>query len=165
MENRRVTDEMLKNIKGYEERVAYQAPFALQPEGKKLDSENIKDQVVRDKRVESIEEAIKMSGLKDGMTISFHHHFRNGDKVLPMVMDIIAKMGFRNLRVAASSFTQAHECMVEHIKNGVVNRLESSGLRGKLAEAVSNGLLEYPAVIRSHGGRARAVVEGDLKID
>ncbi|MGL5099363.1 MAG: citrate lyase subunit alpha, partial [Fusobacteriaceae bacterium] len=32
-------------------------------------------------------------------------------------------------------------------------------------EAVSNGLLEYPAVIRSHGGRARAVVEGDLKID
>ncbi|MGL6101149.1 MAG: citrate lyase subunit alpha, partial [Fusobacteriaceae bacterium] len=165
MENKRVTDEMLKNIKGYEERVAYKAPFALQPEGKKIDAENIKDQVVRDKRVASLEEAIKLSGLKDGMTISFHHHFRNGDKVLPMVMDLITKMGFKNLRVAASSFTQAHECMVEHIKSGVVNRIESSGLRGKLAEAVSNGVLEYPAVIRSHGGRARAVVEGDLKID
>lgn len=165
MENRRVTDEMLKNIKGYEKRTAYISPFALQPEDKLVPADNLKDMVVRDKRIESLEEAIRLSGLKDGMTISFHHHFRNGDKVLPMVMDIIAKMGFKNLRVAASSFTQAHECMVEHIKNGVVNRIESSGLRGKLAKAVSEGVLEYPAVIRSHGGRARAVVEGDLKID
>lgn len=165
MENRRVTEDMLKNIKGYENRIAYQSPWALQPEDKIVHADNLKDMVVRDKRVESIEEAIKLSGLKDGMTISFHHHFRNGDKVLPLVMDIIAKMGFKNLRVAASSFTQAHECMVDHIKNGVVNRIESSGLRGKLAKAVSEGVLEYPAVIRSHGGRARAVVEGDLKID
>ena len=28
---------------------------------------------------ESIEESIKRSGLKDGMTISFHHAFRGGD--------------------------------------------------------------------------------------
>ncbi|MBC2857370.1 citrate lyase subunit alpha [Cetobacterium sp. 2A] len=165
MENKRVTNDLLKGIKGYENRVAYDTPFALQPEGTVVNAENLKDQVRRDKVISSVEEAIKLSGLKDGMTISFHHHFRNGDKVLPMVMDIIAKMGFKDLRVAASSFTQAHECMVDHIKNGVVNRIESSGLRGKLASAVSEGVLEYPAVIRSHGGRARAIVEGDVKID
>ena len=28
----------------------------------------------------SLEEAIEASGLRDGMTISFHHHFREGDK-------------------------------------------------------------------------------------
>lgn len=165
MENKRVTKDLLNSIKGYENRLPYESPFALQPEGKKVDAENLKDQVKRTKIVESIEEAIKLSGLKDGMTISFHHHFRNGDKVLPMVMEVIAKMGFKNLRVAASSFTQAHECMVDYIKSGVVNRIESSGLRGKLAKAVSEGTLEYPAVIRSHGGRARAIVEGDVKID
>ena len=33
------------------------------------------------KIVASIEEAVKLCGLKDGMTISFHHHFRNGDQV------------------------------------------------------------------------------------
>ena len=33
-------------------------------------------------KVVTLEEAIKKSGLKDGMTISFHHHFRGGDKVI-----------------------------------------------------------------------------------
>ncbi|MGL5051605.1 MAG: citrate lyase subunit alpha [Fusobacteriaceae bacterium] len=154
MENKRVTKELLETIKGYENRKAYE-----------VKTESFKDQVRRNKVISSLEEAIKLSGLQDGMTISFHHHFRNGDKVLPMVMELLAKMGFKNLRVAASSFTQAHECMVEHIKNGVVNRIESSGLRGKLAAGVSEGILEYPAVIRSHGGRARAVTNGDLTID
>ena len=42
---------------------------------------------MRDKKlVASIREAIIASGLKDGMTISFHHHMRNGDYVLNMVM-------------------------------------------------------------------------------
>ncbi|MGX6591452.1 citrate lyase subunit alpha [Cetobacterium ceti] len=165
MDKKRVTKELLDSIKGYQDRVPYQSPFALQPADRKVDAENLKDQVRRSKIVESLEEAIKLSGLKDGMTISFHHHFRNGDKVLPMVMEIIARMGFKDLRIAASSLTSAHECLVDHIKNGVVNRIESSGLRGKLAQAISEGLLEYPAVIRSHGGRARAIVEGDVKID
>ena len=37
------------------------------------------------KVVDSVREAIVLSGLKDGMTISFHHHLRNGDFVLNMV--------------------------------------------------------------------------------
>ena len=31
------------------------------------------------KIVPTLQDAIKLCGLKDGMTISFHHHFRNGD--------------------------------------------------------------------------------------
>ena len=165
MKELRVDEALLASIKGYENRNAYVSPFAFQPEGTMQEAADLKGQVRRTKVVASLEEAIKKSGLKDGMTISFHHHFRDGDKVLPMVMEIIANMGFKDLRVAASSFTGAHECMVEYIEKGVVNRIESSGLRGKLAQAVSNGVLASPAVIRSHGGRARAIVEGDLKID
>ncbi|RRD40795.1 citrate lyase subunit alpha [Leptotrichia sp. OH3620_COT-345] len=165
MKNARVTEEILKNIKDYENRKIYTSPFALQPEGTMEERENLKDKVRRDKTVSSLKEVIKKVGLKDGMTISFHHHFRDGDKVLPLVMGVIAEMGFKNIRVAASSFTGAHECMVEHIKNGVVDRIESSGLRGELAKGISDGILPTKAVIRSHGGRARAIVEGDLKID
>ena len=33
------------------------------------------------KILESIHDAIVKTGLKDGMTISFHHHFRNGDYI------------------------------------------------------------------------------------
>ncbi|MGL5122719.1 MAG: citrate lyase subunit alpha [Fusobacteriaceae bacterium] len=166
MENKRVTNEFLKTIKGYEERKAYVSPFEFQPKGTILEGTELKDKVKRTKITDTLEEAIKLSGLKDGMTISFHHHFRNGDKVLPMVMKKLNEMGFKNLRVASSSLTAAHICLVDYINNGVVNRIETSGVRGKLAVAISDGILgDYPAVIRSHGGRARAVVSGELKID
>ena len=49
------------------------------------------------KIVPSLEEAIKKSGLRDGMTISFHHHFRNGDHIINNVLDKLAEMGFKNL--------------------------------------------------------------------
>ena len=42
------------------------------------------------KLVKTIREAIVLAGLKDGMTVSFHHHLRNGDFVLNMVMEEIA---------------------------------------------------------------------------
>ena len=113
----------------------------------------------------SLEEAIRRSGLKDGMTISFHHHFRNGDFVVNMVVDQIAKMGIKNLTLAASSLTDCHWPLIEHIKNGVITHIETSGLRGKLAEAVSRGLMDFPVIFRSHGGRAAAIESGELHID
>ncbi len=122
-------------------------------------------QEMRSKILPSLERAVEMSGLKNGMTISFHHHFRNGDYVVNIVLDTLARMGFRDLRVAASSLSAVHAPMIEHIKNGVVSHIETSGLRGKLAEAVSHGLIDDPVVFRSHGGRAAAIDEGSLHID
>lgn len=117
------------------------------------------------KVVESLEKAIELSGLKDGMTISFHHHFRNGDYIVNMVLDTLAKMGFKDLVVAASSLTDCHAPMIEHIKNGLVKRIETSGLRGELANEISSGLMDTPVIFRSHGGRAYAIASGELKID
>ncbi len=117
------------------------------------------------KLVTSLEEAIRRSGLQDGMTISFHHHFRNGDQVLNQVMDVIAHMGFRNLKVASSSLSDVHAPLLKHIQSGVVTALESSGCRGVLAEAISAGVLPTPMVFRSHGGRAAAIANGQLQID
>jgi len=113
----------------------------------------------------SLEEAVRLCGLKDGMTISFHHHFRNGDYIVNLVMGKLAEMGFKHLVVAASSLTDCHYPLIEHIKSGVVRRIETSGLWGKLAEAVSSGLMDVPMVFRSHGGRAGAIEKGELPID
>lgn len=113
----------------------------------------------------TLEEAIRKSGLKDGMTISFHHHFRAGDKVVNMVVDKLAEMGFKNLHVAASSLQDVHEPLINHIKNGVVTKISTSGLRGPLANEISKGLMEEPVVFRSHGGRGSAIANGDLHID
>ncbi len=116
-------------------------------------------------KVVTLEEAIKRSGLKDGMTISFHHHFRGGDKVVNMVVAKLAEMGFKDLTLASSSLIDVHEPLIEHIKNGVITQLQTSGLRGALATEVSHGLMEKPVIFRSHGSRGSAIVNGELKID
>ncbi|MBS7525077.1 citrate lyase subunit alpha [Fusibacter paucivorans] len=117
------------------------------------------------KVLSSLEEAIDKAGVKDGMTISFHHHFREGDYTLNMVMAAIAKKGIKDICIASSSLGKIHEPLIEHIQNGVVTEIHTSGLRGKLAEFISKGGLEKPITIRSHGGRARAVEAGEIKID
>ena len=117
------------------------------------------------KIVPSLEEAIRRCGLQDGMTISFHHHFRNGDQIVNMVLDKLAEMGFHDLVLAASSLTDCHAPLIRHIQNGVIRRIETSGLRGKLADAISGGKMDVPVVFRSHGGRACAISQGELPID
>ncbi|MBZ2175048.1 citrate lyase subunit alpha [Schnuerera sp. xch1] len=117
------------------------------------------------KLLSSIREAIEKTGLKDGMTISFHHHFREGDYVMNLVMDEIDKMGVKNLSIAPSSIANIHEPLIDYIKKGVVTNITSSGLRDKLGSEISKGLMENPVVIRSHGGRARAIESGDIHID
>lgn len=128
-------------------------------------SDALKPRPSKSKVVSDIEEAIKRSGLKDGMTISFHHHFRGGDYIVNMVMEVIAKMGIKNLTLAPSSLQDCHKPLIDHIKNGVVRRIYTSGLRGPLADAISRGLMNVPVVIHSHGGRAQLIESGEIKID
>lgn len=116
-------------------------------------------------KVVSLEDAIRKSGLKDGMTISFHHHFRGGDKIVNMVVDKIAEMGIKGLTLAASSLSDVHAPLVGHIKNGVISKITTSGVRGELAEQISRGLMDEPVIFRSHGTRGAAVASGELHID
>lgn len=127
---------------------------------------NLQTRKPRDKKMcATLQEAIRRSGLQDGMTISFHHAFRGGDLTLNLVMDAIAGMGFKNLTLASSSLSDCHAPLVEHIRNNVVSRIYTSGLRGPLAEEISRGLLAEPVQIHSHGGRVQLVNSGELAID
>ncbi|AEV30323.1 citrate lyase, alpha subunit [Sphaerochaeta pleomorpha str. Grapes] len=141
-----------------------QVPFTLDHAHKELKTCHERE-LSENKIVPSLEEAIRQAGLQDGMTISFHHHFRNGDYVVNMVMDTIAKMGFKDLVLAPSSLIDIHKPLIEHIRNGVIRRIETSGIRGDLAEAISRGLMDIPVVFRSHGGRAAVIESGQLPID
>ncbi len=114
---------------------------------------------------DSLENVIRRSGLQDGMTISFHHAFRAGDLTLNLVMNAIAAMGFKNLRLASSSLSECHSPLVEHIRNGVVSEIYTSGMRGPLAEEISRGLLAKPVQVHSHGGRVNLIESGELSID
>jgi citrate lyase subunit alpha/citrate CoA-transferase len=112
----------------------------------------------------SLEEAIKKVGLSNGMTVSFHHCLRNGDDVINMVMQTIADMGIRDLRFASTAVFPKQEPLVEHMRSGVVTRIEGS-MNGPVGAEASKGTLKAPAVLRTHGGRSRAIETGELKID
>ena len=87
----------------------------------------------------SIEEAVNRCGLQDGMTISFHHAFREGDRVINTVVALLARMGFKNLTLASSSLMTCNDALIEHIESGVITRIYPSGMRGRLAGILGNG--------------------------
>ena len=117
------------------------------------------------KLVNSIREAVQLAGLKDGMTVSFHHHLRNGDYVLNMVMDTIAQLGIRDLNVNASSVFDTHAPLLEHIQNGVVTGLSADYIAATVGRAISRGILEKPVQFRTHGGRPSDISLGRTPID
>ena len=117
------------------------------------------------KILDSIRDALEKCNIKDGMTVSFHHHLRNGDYVLNMVLEEIAKIGVKDIKVAASSIFPIHEPLVEYMKTGMVTGIYANYISGPVAEAISRGELQNIAIMHTHGGRARAIEAGDLAID
>lgn len=117
--------------------------------------------------VKTLAEVIDKVGLKDGMTISFHHHFRNGDHVMNLVLSEIEKKGIKNLTLAPSStFPCQEEAIIRCIMNGTIKKVEGGSARGEFGRLVSSGkYLKEPMRIRSHGGRVRAIEAGDIHID
>ena len=116
------------------------------------------------KVVGSLKEALKKCGIKNGMTISNHHHFRNGDLVMNQVFDTAAKMGVKNLRWFPSASFPCHKPMIKHMENGVIHHIEGS-LNGPLGNYASDGKMKGLAVLRSHGGRWQAIQDGEVHID
>ena len=117
------------------------------------------------KVVESLRDALLRCGIRDGMTLGFHHHFREGDYIVNMVMEEIHKLGVKDITICASSLGKAHDPIVPYIEDGTITHIQSSGVRGKIGEAISNGKLKGLAIMRSHGGRVRAIETGETVID
>ncbi|PLX19859.1 MAG: citrate lyase subunit alpha [Salinivirgaceae bacterium] len=117
------------------------------------------------KMCDSLEEAILKCNPQDGMTVSFHHHLRSGDDILVQAMTILANMGIKDIILASSSLTSAHEPILPFIEQGIISQIYSSGIRGAIGEACARGIMKKPFVIHSHGGRVRSVQTGKIKID
>jgi citrate lyase subunit alpha / citrate CoA-transferase len=117
-----------------------------------------------DKQVDSIKEALVKSGIKDGMTISTHHHFRNGDLVANMVFDAAKELGIKGLRWFPSASFPCHAHLLQYLEDGTISHIEGS-MNGPLGKYCSEGQMSKMAVLRSHGGRYQAVQDGEVKID
>jgi citrate lyase subunit alpha/citrate CoA-transferase len=116
------------------------------------------------KLVKNLREALIKSGIKDGMTISTHHHFRNGDLIANQIFDIAHELGIKDLVWYPSASFPCHAPLINYLEDGTINRIEGS-MNGPLGKFCSEGKMTGLAVLRSHGGRYQAVQDGDVHID
>ncbi len=157
---------VLKVING-ETAVPYRGVGAHTPEGRKAapplarcaDYPADGNKVVAD-----LKTALQMAGLRDGMTISSHHHFRNGDLVANQVFDAAAELGAKDLRWFPSASFPCHEPMIRHLDSGVIHHIEGS-MNGPLGAYASEGKMRGTGVLRSHGGRYQAIQDGEVHVD
>ena len=116
------------------------------------------------KVINGLDALLNKLNLFDGMTISFHHHLRNGDFLINAIMERLAARGLKDIVLAPSALFPVHEPLVEHIKNGTVSHVLGS-MNGPVGRLCSSGGMKKTAILRSHGGRYRAIQDGDLSID
>ncbi len=148
-----------------------QAPFAgvgaYEPKGKKRAPpiRSCRDYPADgDKRVPDLKTALKKCGLSDGMTISTHHHLRNGDASALLALNAAADLNARDLMWFPSASFPCHAPVVDLMDRGVVHHIEGS-MNGPLGEYCSRGKMRGMGVLRSHGGRWQAIQDGEVPID
>ena len=116
------------------------------------------------KVLRTLKEALKKCGLRDGMTISTHHHLRNGDVITNMLFDIIHSIGIKNIRWFPSASFPCHEHLIKYLEDGTIHHIEGS-MNGPLGRFTSDGKMKGVGVLRSHGGRHQAIQDGEVHID
>jgi citrate lyase subunit alpha/citrate CoA-transferase len=116
------------------------------------------------KVVKNLKGALKRAGLKDGMTISTHHHLRNGDALTNILFDTIKSMGIKNIRWFPTASFPCHEHLIKYLEDGTIHHIEGS-MNGPLGKFTSEGKMKGIGVLRSHGGRYQAIQDGEVKID
>ncbi len=116
------------------------------------------------KTVPTLKDALLKAGLKDGMVISTHHHFRNGDLVGNQIFDIAAELGIKNLTWVPSASFECHSPLVKYLEDGTIHHIEGS-MNGSLGRYTSTKGMNGLGILRSHGGRYQSIQDGEVIID
>jgi citrate lyase subunit alpha/citrate CoA-transferase len=117
-----------------------------------------------DKRTPDLKQALQRAGLASGMVISTHHHFRNGDRVAAQIFAAARALGVKDLVWFPSAVFPCHAELIPYLEDGTIHHIQGS-LNGPLGDFATSGRMRDLAVLRSHGGRARSLMEGDMTVD
>ncbi|MBE3072131.1 MAG: citrate lyase subunit alpha, partial [Acidobacteria bacterium] len=81
----------------------YVDPFSRMPQVDRSTRPLVRRNPGDSKVLPSLRAAIERCGLQSGMTIATHHHLRNGDLLLNLLVKEIGAMGIRDITIASSS--------------------------------------------------------------
>lgn len=97
--------------------------------------------------------------------ISFHHHLRNGDFVVNMVLAHYKQANVQHLHLHPSSIFPSYTGILELIQKGQIDSITTNYLNGPVADFITENGLPGQLTMQTHGGRARSIMEGHDKID
>ncbi len=103
--------------------------------------------------------------LQDGLTVSFHHHLRDGDAVMNMVLEALKERGLKDIHLSASALFPVHTAAAEAIREGRIKDVTTNYMNGPAASLVSKGYLAGGIVMQTHGGRARSLINKERPVD
>ena len=115
--------------------------------------------------LDSISKVFDELNIKEKMTLSFHHHLRNGDFVMNMVSEEVLKRDIKDLHYAPSSIFPNNAILSTLIENGNIVEIDTNYLNGPVAKTINQGKLKGLLIMNSHGGRPRKIESGELPID
>jgi citrate lyase subunit alpha/citrate CoA-transferase len=98
------------------------------------------------------------------MTLSTHHHFRDGDLLANQVFDTAHELGVKDLVWFPSASFPCHQHLIPYLEDGTIHHIEGS-MNGPLGRFTSDGKMKGQGVLRSHGGRYQAIQDGEIHID
>ena len=117
------------------------------------------------KFMNSMSEVFNELNIDANMTLSFHHHLRNGDFVQNMVSEEILKRDIKDLHYAPSSIFPSNAILSKLIENKNVISIDTNYLNGPVATTIGEGKLQGLLMMNTHGGRPRKIESGELSID
>ncbi|MFR1804399.1 MAG: citrate lyase subunit alpha, partial [Faecalispora jeddahensis] len=112
--NREIPEELLKDGKE-----VYQGKYYMDGKYIKRDSPKTRRYVKpqSSKLCSSIRKACERCGAHDGMTVSFHSEFREGDYVASMVAKVLVEeMGLKDITIAATSLGNAQDLIADYFE-------------------------------------------------
>jgi len=147
-------------------------PAGFTPYRGLIDRNNLRPRLKRrpavntgDKLIDSVSDIFDRLKISDGMTLSFHHHLRAGDRVMNIIMREIKRRNLKNLTLAPSSLFPNHELLSELIIAGCVSKIYTDYLNGPFASVIGAGKMNDLLIMDTHGGRSYAIESGDIDID
>jgi len=153
-------------------RIKRKGPDILKPFVSSNNYKNHERKVIEEKSqynniefLESMEEVFAKLNIKNGMTLSFHHHLRNGDYVQNMVSEEILKQDIKDIHYAPSSIFPSNAILSKLIENKNVTNIDTNYLNGPVASTIGAGKLDGLLIMNTHGGRPRKIESGELPID
>ncbi|MFW6284837.1 MAG: citrate lyase subunit alpha [Bacillota bacterium] len=116
-------------------------------------------------RHDSFETLLDSLELKDGMGIAFHHHLRDGDRVINPVLKALRARDIKDIHLYASSIFPSYTEIKRSLQSGHIKHITTNYMNGPVADYISQNGLPGKLVMQTHGGRARAIEQGENAID